>query len=89
MTKKDEILYELKKQKQMAEREKKDKENELNQMIAKWQKAKLAGKFDKEVDSDEDGDAKGLEILNEDVDLETPVPDGAFERMKRLRNRIK
>ena len=43
MSKKDEILYELKKQKQIAEKEKKDKENELNQMVAKWQKAKLAG----------------------------------------------
>jgi hypothetical protein len=36
-------LYELKKQKQVAEREKKDKQNELNEMMAKWQKAKLAG----------------------------------------------
>lgn len=82
-------MYELKKQKQGAEKEKRDKQNELNEMVAKWQKAKLAGKFDKEVESDEDVDAKGLEILNEDVDLETPVPDGAFDRMKRLRSRIK
>jgi hypothetical protein len=36
-------LYELKKQKQVAEREKKDKQNELNEMVAKWQKAKIAG----------------------------------------------
>ena len=43
LVKKDEILYELKKQKQTAEKEKKDKENELNEMITKWQKAKIAG----------------------------------------------
>jgi len=36
-------LYELKKQKQGAEKEKRDKQNELNEMVAKWQKAKLAG----------------------------------------------
>ena len=36
-------MYELKKQKQTAEKEKKDKENELNEMITKWQKAKIAG----------------------------------------------